>query len=493
MARLPIVGSDDGSWGTVLNEFLEVEHNTDGTHIKSSSGPTLLVAATDAPARVKAIAQYLCDGTTDQTEILQAVAALPSGGGTVLLSEGTFSIDAVLTNPFVSGLTLRGQGRDVTVIKLANGANSRLITHSTAVSNVTLADLTIDLNGSNQSDGAARDDRSGLHLINVTGLQLLNSTIKNCRHGAAVRMSICDYTLIQGCRFLDNGVSGAAFVSDHTFCRNSTHYRVIGNSYLNGTDTGTAQDGVTYSQVVGNTYENCDIGITSANSATEGASPAASCAYNTMVGNTIKGRGASDDSSGIKISNFGNNTGTNIKMVTVIGNTISNCDRGMWVEHVDRCVISGNVIDDCQGSNKQSILLTTSGTSNNITITNNIIDATGATAFRFSGGTTNNLTLANNNITAASTYINGTITASMKIYNNRGYVTENGGTASVADGGTIAHGLSNTPTKFFVTPNVAGRFASVTSVSASNLTIALKDSTGAAVAVAENVTWYAEF
>lgn len=32
MARLPVPGSDENQWGTVLNEFLEVEHNTDGTH-----------------------------------------------------------------------------------------------------------------------------------------------------------------------------------------------------------------------------------------------------------------------------------------------------------------------------------------------------------------------------------------------------------------------------------------------------------------------------
>jgi len=31
MARLPVPGSDTGTWGTVLNEFLQVEHNDDGT------------------------------------------------------------------------------------------------------------------------------------------------------------------------------------------------------------------------------------------------------------------------------------------------------------------------------------------------------------------------------------------------------------------------------------------------------------------------------
>ncbi len=31
MARLPQVGGDDGNWGEILNEFLEVAHNTDGS------------------------------------------------------------------------------------------------------------------------------------------------------------------------------------------------------------------------------------------------------------------------------------------------------------------------------------------------------------------------------------------------------------------------------------------------------------------------------
>lgn len=32
MAQLPTPGGDDGNWGTLLNEYLEVEHNADGTH-----------------------------------------------------------------------------------------------------------------------------------------------------------------------------------------------------------------------------------------------------------------------------------------------------------------------------------------------------------------------------------------------------------------------------------------------------------------------------
>lgn len=37
MVRLPTVNGDDGNWGTVLNEFLEAEHNADGTHPDAST------------------------------------------------------------------------------------------------------------------------------------------------------------------------------------------------------------------------------------------------------------------------------------------------------------------------------------------------------------------------------------------------------------------------------------------------------------------------
>lgn len=37
-ARLPSPGGDDGSWGTVLNDFLSVAHNTDGT-LKGRNAP----------------------------------------------------------------------------------------------------------------------------------------------------------------------------------------------------------------------------------------------------------------------------------------------------------------------------------------------------------------------------------------------------------------------------------------------------------------------
>jgi len=38
MSRLPTVGSDDGTWGTILNDFLSVSHNADGTLKNTPAG-----------------------------------------------------------------------------------------------------------------------------------------------------------------------------------------------------------------------------------------------------------------------------------------------------------------------------------------------------------------------------------------------------------------------------------------------------------------------
>ena len=57
-ARLPTPGSDDGTWGDVLNDFLNVEHNADGTLKKAADLASALslaqAAETPAGAQTKA-------------------------------------------------------------------------------------------------------------------------------------------------------------------------------------------------------------------------------------------------------------------------------------------------------------------------------------------------------------------------------------------------------------------------------------------------------
>lgn len=58
---------------------------------------------------------YLCDGVDDQVEINQAIAALPAGGGEVLLLDGTYYLSGNLS--LLRYSTLRGTNRDSVTLK----------------------------------------------------------------------------------------------------------------------------------------------------------------------------------------------------------------------------------------------------------------------------------------------------------------------------------------------------------------------------------------
>jgi hypothetical protein len=53
MARLPTVGGDSGNWGSVLNEFLQVAINTDGT-LKDTGTLATKVNVASAPVQFSA-------------------------------------------------------------------------------------------------------------------------------------------------------------------------------------------------------------------------------------------------------------------------------------------------------------------------------------------------------------------------------------------------------------------------------------------------------
>jgi len=69
------------------------------------SGPTAVVAASNAPTALKQRANYICDGTNDEVQINAALVAY----NTVTLTEGLFSIGATITE-MKAGKCLRGVG-----------------------------------------------------------------------------------------------------------------------------------------------------------------------------------------------------------------------------------------------------------------------------------------------------------------------------------------------------------------------------------------------
>ena len=77
-----------------------------GEHAITRSA-TIKIASSNATAKSKVAADYVCDGITDDVQINAAITSLTTTGGCIELSEGTF-VGSVLIN--TSNIWLKGQG-----------------------------------------------------------------------------------------------------------------------------------------------------------------------------------------------------------------------------------------------------------------------------------------------------------------------------------------------------------------------------------------------
>lgn len=78
---------------------------------------SILVAANDAPELFKNAADYVCDGTADNVEIVAAIDALPATGGVIELTGGIFTISSQINFTNTKRIILRGAGPEVTIVR----------------------------------------------------------------------------------------------------------------------------------------------------------------------------------------------------------------------------------------------------------------------------------------------------------------------------------------------------------------------------------------
>jgi len=97
MSRLPVPGSDDGSWGTVLNDFLSVSHASDGT-LKSSQVAAAGAEVTSNKGQASGYAPL--NGSS-----LVPIANIPVGTSSTTVAAGD---DSRITGALQSGATAGG-------------------------------------------------------------------------------------------------------------------------------------------------------------------------------------------------------------------------------------------------------------------------------------------------------------------------------------------------------------------------------------------------
>lgn len=131
----------------------------------ASKGATFVVGASDATGTWGA--NYTCDGTADEVQINTAIAACAATGGKVILSDGLFTIAAPIL--MKTGVTLVGQGRAATRIKVASGfvGNAMIALNDVNVHLTAVRDLYLD--GNSKTLNASSQTINGVWYNNSAG------------------------------------------------------------------------------------------------------------------------------------------------------------------------------------------------------------------------------------------------------------------------------------------------------------------------------------
>lgn len=136
MARLPTLGGDDGTWGAILNDYLSVEHNSDGTlkkaadiaakYTKPSGGIPTADIADGAVTAVKVAADVATQVELDaasqtvqvNTQTVSYILVLGDAGKTIEMNSGSAT---TVTVPPASSVNF-ADGTVIEIFRYGTGA-----------------------------------------------------------------------------------------------------------------------------------------------------------------------------------------------------------------------------------------------------------------------------------------------------------------------------------------------------------------------------------
>ena len=89
MTRLPVSGADDGTWGNVLNDYLSIEHNSNGTLKKAADIAQAKSDAASALSSAQTANTNLTTHTAASDPHSSASYAILAGGGRRIFVQAT--------------------------------------------------------------------------------------------------------------------------------------------------------------------------------------------------------------------------------------------------------------------------------------------------------------------------------------------------------------------------------------------------------------------
>lgn len=346
---------------------------------------------------------YNTDGTSDQTEINEAISNLPAGGGVVHLKKGTYTIDGMVTI-LKSNVTLEGEGPN-TIIKIANASNLGDGVRvgdggTTAYSNIIIKNLMIDGNSAGNTTG----NQSPLVIFGASATKHTKIVIENCWLTGArldcLKLIGIEDCIVRSCQIYSNTGAGIGLFT-------SSQYNTIYGNVLRSNTYGIYGSACNYNTISNNVFNANSYGYYSSNEWRDTIT--SSLFYNqTTAAIYING--------GQRITVSGNNSYEDSKFVHIIGsNAITQFN-----------VITGNTIvwNDTDGVVLEA---STNGCRLN-TISGNAFYASTQTAIKLLGSSYN--TIVGNTIDSAgrgttNTYYSILLDASGSVYSTYNIIIGN--------------------------------------------------------------------
>ncbi len=439
--------------------------------------------------------------TADLQAAINALAA-DAARITLYVPKGTLDLAAALEP--VHNLVIQGDGPGRSVLRAAPGLTIAVVLgrSASALQNVTLRGLSIDGNAANLT-GNVR----GVQVTNGAGWTLEWVEVRNTRDMGVLLAATPD-SRVSRCTIDGTGQGG---ISGHGIqLGNGSHRGEVSHTRIrnvSGMGVRVAHNDAVAdaADAVNNANGSTDV-IVANNQIEKHASVADSlngdgsrrleaigvtvlCNRAKIDGNSARFCGDNGISISAAASAVTGNTcdsnryhgiqvGPNAAGTVVTGNVCTNNNQhgatdgltraGIHLNGVARAVVVGNRCTDTQAIKTQDFGI--KGTLNelNCVVTGNSLEG--------------NKTRSMDSLQAANNYLGA----------NPGHIVRGGGRASVANGGTIAHGLATTPLWAVVSAEVPGHIAVCTGRSATDLTIGLWNHDGTLVTVAEPVHWYAD-
>lgn len=213
MARLPQPGGDNGTWGQVLNEFLGVEHNSDGT-LKTNGS---LASKADDSATVHTTGNETIAGikTFNSSPVIPTPTTASQAANKSYVDGAAGASDATTGSKGVIQLAgdLGGVGTTAGAPVISNGAITTAKLDTGAVTSNEIADGTITNTDISGTAAIAKSKLAALSIVDADVSSISESKVTNLTTDLAARTTT---TNGGGETYFDAGNSGAAITLNLT-------------------------------------------------------------------------------------------------------------------------------------------------------------------------------------------------------------------------------------------------------------------------------------